>query len=114
MTIYVVPIYPVSYFEGSNSVGNKEIASIEKSWKEKGETIVDLVKKAALTKGIEAESVVIKSALVAETILKVADEKKCDLIVMASHGYKGVKRVLLGSETQHVLTQGNVPVLVLH
>jgi nucleotide-binding universal stress UspA family protein len=38
---------------------------------------------------------------------------KCDLVVMASHGRKGLKRLLLGSETQHVLTHSSVPVLVL-
>jgi nucleotide-binding universal stress UspA family protein len=38
---------------------------------------------------------------------------KCDLIVMASHGRKGLKRLLLGSETQHVLTHSHIPVLVL-
>ena len=37
----------------------------------------------------------------------------CVLVVMASHGRKGLKRLLLGSETQHVLTHCHVPVLVL-
>ena len=40
-------------------------------------------------------------------------KNKCDLVVMASHGRKGLKRILLGSETQHVLTHSTVPVLVL-
>ena len=53
------------------------------------------------------------SDLVAESILAAAKKHKCDLIVMASHGRKGIKRLLLGSETQHVLTHGNLPVLVL-
>ncbi len=38
---------------------------------------------------------------------------KCDLIVMASHGRRGLKRLLLGSATQHVLTHSHLPVLVL-
>ena len=49
----------------------------------------------------------------AEAILAAAKKNKCDLIVMASHGRRGLKRLLLGSETQHVLTHGNIPVLVL-
>ena len=53
-----------------------------------------------------------RSDLVAEAILSAARKHKCDLVVMASHGRKGLKR-LLGSETQHVLTHGNIPVLVL-
>ena len=53
------------------------------------------------------------SDLVAESIIKAVKKHKCDLIVMASHGRKGIKRILLGSETQHVLTHSSVPVLVL-
>ena len=56
---------------------------------------------------------VAKSDLVAEAIIAAAKKHECDLIVMASHGRRGVKRLLLGSETQHVLTHSHVPVLVL-
>ena len=48
-----------------------------------------------------------------EAIVKVAAEKGCDLIVMASHGRKGIRGILLGSETQKVLTHTRIPVLVL-
>jgi nucleotide-binding universal stress UspA family protein len=47
-----------------------------------------------------------------EAILQAAKERKCDLIIMASHGRKGVKGVLLGSETQKVLVHSDIPVLV--
>lgn len=47
-----------------------------------------------------------------EIILKTTREKGCDLVVMASHGRRGLSRWLLGSETQKVLLQGDVPVLV--
>ena len=40
-------------------------------------------------------------------------KKKIDLIVMASHGRRGLKKLLLGSETQNVLVQSAIPVLVL-
>ena len=46
-------------------------------------------------------------------IIKTTQRKKCDLIVMASHGRRGFEGFLLGSETQKVLTHSNVPVLVL-
>jgi nucleotide-binding universal stress UspA family protein len=46
-----------------------------------------------------------------ETIIRVAEQKGCDLIMMASHGRKGVKGLLLGSETQKVLTHSKIPVL---
>ena len=47
-----------------------------------------------------------------EAIIEVADQRGCDLVVMAPHGRKGVQGVLLGSETQKVLTHSHVPVLV--
>ena len=47
-----------------------------------------------------------------ETIIRVAEQKGCDLIMMASHGRRGVSGLLLGSETQKVLTHSRIPVLV--
>ena len=47
-----------------------------------------------------------------EGIIAAADSKKCDLIFMASHGRHGVSALLLGSETQKVLTHCKIPVLV--
>ena len=47
-----------------------------------------------------------------QQIVRAAKRLRCDLIVMASHGRKGVQAVLLGSETQKVLTHSNIPVLV--
>lgn len=47
-----------------------------------------------------------------EAIIATAREQGCDLIAMASHGRRGVKGLLLGSETQKVLTHSAIPVLV--
>jgi nucleotide-binding universal stress UspA family protein len=47
-----------------------------------------------------------------ETIIRVAREEGCDLIFMASHGRRGMAGLLLGSETQKVLTHCKIPVLV--
>ncbi|WIT13355.1 universal stress protein [Paucibacter sediminis] len=47
-----------------------------------------------------------------EAIIRTAKARECDLITMASHGRRGFKSMLLGSETQKVLTHSNVPVLV--
>ena len=49
-----------------------------------------------------------------EIILQTVREKACDLVVMASHGRRGPSRWLLGSETQKVLLEGDVPALVCH
>ena len=48
-----------------------------------------------------------------EAIIDHAKRMECDLLVMASHGRRGVSALLLGSETQKVLTHSKVPVLVV-
>jgi nucleotide-binding universal stress UspA family protein len=53
-----------------------------------------------------------RSAYLYEVIVQVAERLGCDLTMMASHGQRGVKAVLLGSETQEVLTHSKIPVLV--
>ena len=47
-----------------------------------------------------------------EAIIRTAEEQGCDLIMMASHGRRGVQALLMGSETQKVLTHSKIPVLV--
>lgn len=113
VALYVVPRYPVSYFEGGVTIPAQEVSRIEQQWADKGQSIVDDVRKAAEAAGVKAKAVVSRSDLVAESILAAVKKNKCDLVVMASHGRKGLKRILLGSETQQVLTHSNVPVLVL-
>lgn len=72
---------------------------------------------AAVTRAAEAAGVtcgvhVAPSRTVWEGIVEAARRKRCDLIVMASHGRRGIAGVLLGSETSRVLTHSRVPVLV--
>lgn len=113
VAVNVVPRYPMSYFEGGLSISPSEVSRVEKQWAEQGQALADAVGAAAAKAGVKARAVTVKSDLVAEAILGAAKKNRCDLIVMASHGRKGIKRLLLGSETQHVLTHGNIPVLVL-
>ena len=75
--------------------------------------MVDAVKKTALAKGVTTKAITVKSDVVSDALLAAAKKHQCDLIVMASHGRKGIKRLLLGSETQHVLTHAAIPVLIL-
>ena len=63
--------------------------------------------------GIECETLAVNAAEPWTGILHAAQKRKCDLIVMASHGRRGLARALLGSETQKVLTHSKMPVLVL-
>jgi nucleotide-binding universal stress UspA family protein len=109
----VIPRYPQSYFEGGVALAASEISRIEKQWAEHGQAIVDAVAKSASSKGVKVKALTAKSDIVSEAVISVAKKHKCDLIVMASHGRRGIKRLLLGSETQQVLTHSHVPVLVL-
>jgi len=113
VALYVVPRYPVSYFEGGVTVSAQDIARTEKQWAEKGQAVVDAVQQMAQADNVKVKAVVTQSDLVAESIMASAKKHKCDLVIMASHGRKGIKRILLGSETQHVLTHSTLPVLVL-
>jgi nucleotide-binding universal stress UspA family protein len=113
VALYVVPRYPVAYFEGGVTIPEADIARTEKQWADRGQTVVDNVRDAAQAAGVKVKAVLARSDLVAESIMAAAKKHKCDLVVMASHGRKGIKRILLGSETQHVLTHSSVPVLVL-
>ena len=49
----------------------------------------------------------------AEAIVRVAEMNACDLIVMTSHGRRGIRKALLGSQTSEVLVNTNIPVLVI-
>lgn len=113
VALYVVPRYPVSYFEGGIAISMDDIARTEKQWSDKGQAVVDAVQQSAQQAGVTTRAVVAQSDLVAESIMNTAKKHDCDLVVMASHGRKGIQRVLLGSETQHVLTHSTIPVLVL-
>ena len=71
-----------------------------------------VIEAAAAKAGVSCETVRRTSEFPAETILEVAKRRKCDVIVMASHGHRGLAGLLLGSETQKVLTHAKIPVLV--
>ncbi len=113
VVLNVVSRYPQSYFEGGVTVSTQEISRIEKQWSERGQALGDAVAEQARAAGVQAKAVVVRSDIVADAVAAAAKKHKCDLIVMASHGRRGLKRLLLGSETQHVLTHGTIPVLVL-
>ena len=71
------------------------------------------VERAAEKAGVRCEAVHVTSDYPGEAILKLARNKKCDLIVMATHGQGGLRGVFIGSATQKVLNQSSIPVLVL-
>ena len=70
------------------------------------------IERAAQEEGVPCNTVSVMSDQPYEAIIKTAAEQGCDLIAMASHGRKGVKGFLLGSETQKVLVHTQIPVMV--
>ena len=65
-------------------------------------------------KGVKVATVHVYNDFPAEAIVAAATKAKADLIVMASHGRKGLQKLLLGSETQKILALTKLPVLVVH
>jgi nucleotide-binding universal stress UspA family protein len=76
--------------------------------------ILDEVRAMAEQTGISAEFLHVPNAHPATAILETAKSRGCDLIVMASHGRRGLRKLFLGSQTSEVLVDGRVPVLVVH
>jgi len=113
IALKVVPRYPQTYFEGGVTLAAAEVARIEKQWQAEAMEAVNAVKAAGQLMEVRVKPVTAKGDLISEAIIATAKKHKCDLIVMASHGRRGIKRLLLGSETQQVLTHSHTPVLVL-
>lgn len=114
IAVKVVHHYPASYFEGSMLLSQMEVSRLREQADAESQRVVDAVKAAAEAKGVKsARAIVMQSELVSEAIIEAARVHKCDLIVMASHGRRGIRRLLMGSETLHVLTHSHTPVLVL-
>ncbi|WP_020653167.1 universal stress protein [Massilia niastensis] len=84
----------------------------EMASREHAQRLLDDVSNAARDAGVPCTCAHVYSDSPYEAILSTAREKACDLIVMASHGHKGLKGLLLGSETQKVLVHGSIPVMV--
>lgn len=113
IALKVIPRYPRKFFDGGLPLDVLEIKRIEDDWSAQAQALMKAVKNDGEQAGVLVKTLVVKSDLVAEAIIATAKKHDCDLIVMASHGRKGVKRVLLGSETLNVLTHSEIPVLVL-
>ena len=84
----------------------------EKHAKAHAEKVLGIVSAAAKSAGIVCDMLHVEHELVYQAIIDATEARKCDLIVMASHGRRGVSAVVLGSETVKVLTHSKIPVLV--
>jgi len=95
--IYVPEVTPKRYKEITAREAKKALATVESE---------------AQAAGIQCKTVSVTADQAWEGIVRTAHSKACDLIVMASHGRRGLSGLLLGSETTKVLTHSKTPVLV--
>jgi nucleotide-binding universal stress UspA family protein len=89
-------------------------SSSDAACKERAGKVLDEARAMAEQIGISAELLHVPNAAhPATAIIEAAKSRGCDLIVMASHGRRGLRKLLLGSQTSEVLVDGSVPVLVV-
>ena len=94
---YVEAYSPEEYKKGTESQAREFLSAVQAE---------------ASNAGVECTPLFATSGAPWDGIIKAAASVSCDLIVMASHGRKGIAGVLLGSEAQKVLTHSTVPVMV--
>lgn len=88
------------------------IEGIEDSARQAGQKYVDAIAKVAKASGVPFVSVVTKATTAYEGIIDTARKRKCDVIFMASHGRRGLSKLIMGSVTTKVLTHSKIPVVV--
>jgi nucleotide-binding universal stress UspA family protein len=108
--LYVMPeFHAVTYkTEIPGDAGEK----FAKDCRAYADQFLSVVEEAAKASGVVCDIALATSDHPYEAIIKAAEEKSCDLIMMASHGRKGVEGLSLGSETHKVLMHTKIPVLV--
>lgn len=92
-----------------SSIGN----ALHERFASRSKTMLEAACAKAAASGVTCESIVATSGAPHEAIIRQADASGCDLILMASHGRKGVQAIVLGSETTKVLVHSKLPVLVM-
>jgi len=109
---YAKPEYPVSYYgEGALIDPTTPEKFAELAERQATETL-DFVVQLCESAGVPVDRLSMTSDIPYQAIIDAATEAGCDLIFMASHGRRGFSALLLGSETNKVLTHSKIPVLV--
>ena len=115
--ITVTEPLPVDYGSG-HAAGwiptQEDFDSFDAACKERAGKVLDEARAIAEQMGVSVELLHAPSAHPATTIIETAKSRGCDLIVMASHGRRGLSKLWLGSQTSEVLADGSVPVLVVY
>ncbi|MHA3048851.1 MULTISPECIES: universal stress protein [unclassified Acinetobacter] len=82
--------------------------------KEEIQEILEQAKSLFAQEGVTAETQILEGQTIHKVIVEATKDLGADLIVIGSHGRKGIKKLFLGSVTQAILSEGTVPVLVVH
>jgi nucleotide-binding universal stress UspA family protein len=117
VTVITVTEQLLAYYGGNGSgwiPSPKDFERFDAACKERADKVLDEARAMAEQIGISAELLHVPDALPATAIIETARSRGCDLIVMGSHGRRGLKKLFLGSQTSEVLADGSVPVLVVH
>ncbi|HEY8024937.1 MAG TPA: universal stress protein [Burkholderiaceae bacterium] len=108
--IYVIPEFHVISYQAEMLDDSR--AQFVAENEERAKKYLCEIEEVAKEKNVAYDAVSVTSDHPYEEIIKAAKAKECDLIVMASHGRKGLRGILLGSETHKVLSHSDIPVLV--
>ena len=94
--------------------GAADLSFLVDSLRAEGRKVLDEAAAVARKGGTRAETVQAENRgrIVSDVILADAKRSKCDLIVMGTHGRRGLNRLLLGSDAERVLRESRVPVLL--
>lgn len=101
------PVYDEGYM-----MDPKMIEGLEENARKAGQKRVDAIGKIAKAAGVSFASAVIKVDTPYEGIIAAAKKRKCDVIFMASHGRRGLSKLIMGSVTQKVLMHSRIPVVI--
>lgn len=111
--VYVMPEYvPPMYGEAALYIPETSPKHFKLAVEKDAKAALAVAEKEAASAGVPYTGVKVSNAQPWKAIVSAARTRKCDLIVMASHGRRGLSALLLGSETTKVLTHSKVPVLV--
>ena len=109
---YAKPDYPVAFYGEGALIDPSTPEKFAQMADKQAQEILDAAAQEAKTAGVSNATVSAVSDIPYEAIIEAASASGCDLIFMASHGRRGISGLLLGSETQKVLTHSKTPVLV--
>ena len=109
---YAKPEYPVTYYGEGALIDSTTPEQFSELAEQQAQQYLGFVEKLCSEAGVPCSTLSLTNDITYEAIIEAATQSECDLIFMASHGRKGFSGLLLGSETNKVLTHTTIPVLV--